>query len=540
MRTEIFYGGIPIFSGICPTPLLSRRDEFVSYGSRWGTVEAISLEGLITGCPNFSEMLEKQSVLLSGFSKNYQELTVVEDGETVYSQDLVFVKELNFSESNYGYILPFSIDLIGYPSGFFSGFYGVFDPVNSFSFSEQEGQIVSINHSVSAKGFNTSNSQTDALQNAINFCEMNSGISDIVLPNFISDSNISNSVLKTVSKNVDRLNGACSINESWDYDPVLGGVGLLRYSSSFGSGSENGIVKVDLAGNLAGGHNVSLDNLRNRMSAIDFYEIASGSYSSFFLGELNPKELSINIDESPLNNTINFNYSFDNDPRPNPYFEDSFSLSVDEISAEKIASLTVDFNWRGNCKCNGEAGWNELLDAANNFNYYQLAAEKNQYYHSGTFLKSSPLSSGISLDKNNCKVSVSVDFENLDLGLIPPEPLHSFDYNIQIKPAIPQYSARPTICKGYYSIYDLDFCNRAQFSINGSSTVKPCGDLASGALVTKCMIEQIASKYVSGEDIIITSQSFNRNLGGNGREMSFSYSWSSKIDPIFPSGTLYV
>lgn len=539
MRTEIYYANEPVFSGICPTPLLSRGEEYIRNGRRWGIAENITLEGLITGCSDFSGMLEKQAHILNSFSKNFQELRIEESGSTVYSQDVVFVQGVSFPESQYSYSLPFSISLRGYPSGFFSGFYGVLDPENSFSFSQGDDDLISVNHTVSAVGFNTSE-PSDALQNAINFCNNFTGIENIVSPNFISSVGIENSVLKTISKNVNRLNSSCSISETWQYDPVLGGTGLLRYSNSFNSGFENGIVESSLQGSLNGGHSVNIEALRARIATIDFYNLASTSYNSFFEGTLNPVRVSSSFTEDPLENRIDFSISFDNDPRPNPYFEDSFDLNLNQINGQKTASVSVDFLWRGNCKCNGEEGWNQLKDSANNFNYFQLASDRNSFYNWGTFLKSSPISSGISYDKENCKISVEYEYENLDLDLIPPAPLNSFQYTIQVTPALPQYSARPTICKGHYSIYDLNFVNRATYTINGSSTVEKCGSITSGELATLCMVENIASKFISGQDVILTAQSFEKNLPPDSRGFNFSYSWSAKVNPIFPSGILYV
>lgn len=540
MRTEIYYNNEPVFSGLCPTPLISREESFVRYGNRWGDVETISLEGVISGCPNFSGMLAKQAVLLNAFSKNYQPLDITEGGQNIFHRDVAFVKSISFPENKYSYLLPFSISLDCYPQEFFSGFYGVLDPKNSFEFSQSADDIVAISHNISAVGFNTSASASNALQNAINFCNTHSGLSDIVPPNFISSGGISNSVLKTVSMNIDRLNASCSISENWEFDPVLGGTGLLRYNSSFDSGYERGIVQVNLNGTLVGGHNVNLSSLRQRFNTLDFYQIANDSYSNIFDGSLNTSELSLEIREDPISNSISFSYQFDNDPRPNPFFSDSFSLSLDEVNGSKTATLDISFRYRGNCKCNNASGWSAIKSYVSGFNFYQLAAERNDFYNSGTLLKPFPISSGISENKEACEISVSVEFEEMDLKLIVPDPLASFDYSIQIKPAIPQYSAKPTICKGFYSIYDLDFCNRATFSINGSSSIKPCSNFESGVMVTKCMIEQIASKFVSGQDVVLTSQSFQSGIEPNDRNLSFSYSWTAKIDPVFPSGILYV
>lgn len=540
MRTEIFYADFPVFSGLCPTPLISRSEGIVRNGKRWGIAEEIVLEGMISGCPDFSGMLAKQAYLLSGFSRNFQKLKIIEQGQEVYSQEVANIKSISFPDSKYAYILPFSITLECYPEHFFSGFYGVLEPQNNFSFSQGDGDVISVNHSVSARGFNTSTGQSDALQNAINFCSQHSGLAGFVPPHFISSGGHQNSILRTVSTNIDRLNASCSINESWEYDPVLGGTGILRYSSSFDSGNEEGVVKATLNGSIEGGLGVSLPSLRQRFGALNFYNIASGEYSKFFTGNLNTTELSLNIEENPFTNSITFSYQFDDDPRPNPFFTDSFSMNYDEINGSKSVGIEVAFRWRGNCKCNSSYGWNQIKNYASGFNYYQLAAERNNYYNSGTYLNITPVSSGISENKESCELVVSVEYEELDLNLIPPDPLAKFDYTIQIQPAIPQYAARPTICKGNYSIYDLNLNNRASFSINGSSLVKPCGNIDSGVLVTKCMIEQIASKFVSGQDVVLTSQSFQSGIDPDNRTMSFSYSWTAKIDPVFPNEILYV
>lgn len=540
MRTEIYYDGSPVFSGICPTPIVGRSESFLRYGRRWANVENLSLQGVITGCGDFATMLQRQSGILNGFSNNYKVLSIQEQGQTVYSTDIARIESIDFGTSSYAYQIPFTIDVSCYPSGFFSGVYGVVEPVNSYSFQQENNQVVGINHTVSARGINTSSTQTDALQNAIDFCTSNSGISNIVSPTFISGANISDSVLQTTSVSVNRLEGTCALNESWVYDPLLGGTGILRYSTDFNSGNTEGVTTATLKGSIQGGENVDISNLRSRFSTIDHYSIVSGEYAKFFDGQVNQTPTSIEIEDDPNSKLITFNYSFDDDPRPNPSFDDSFSLNLNEIDDTKTATLDVTFKWRGNCKCNGESGWNQIKSTANSFNYFQLASEKNTYYDSGSVLKQNPISSGISENKNNCELTVSLQYEHLDTDLIPPDPLQDFEYTVSVRPAIPQYSAKPTICSGHYSIYNLNYFNRAEYTLQGTALTKSCGNLQSGVLVTKCMVEQLASQYVTGQDIVITSQSFQKNLEPESRGISFSYSWTAKVDPVFPSGVLYV
>lgn len=540
MSTVIYYDDFPVFSGICPTPIVGRGETFERNGRRWANVETISLEGSLTGCGGLNRMLQLQSGILNGFGRNYQKLSIEDNGQQVFLSDIARVESINFEDSNYAYKVPFTINLKCYPSGFFSGVYGVLDPVNQFSFNEQPDQSVNFTHKVSARGFNTDLSNSNALQNAINFCISNSGIDNAVSPNFISNSNFSNSILQTTSLSIDRFQGTCSLDESWIYDPVLGGNGILRYSTDFNSGNIEGVTSASLKGSLQGGENVSISDLRSRFVTLDIFDLASNEYNNFFTGDLNEVPLQVEISDNANEKTISFTYSFDDDPRPNPSFEDNFSMGLNEINGVKTANLDVKFKWKGNCKCNNGHGWEQIKNAANNFNYFQLASEKNAYYNNGTFLKRSPVGSGISENKNNCELTVSMQYEHLDISLIPPEPLQDFNYTLNVTPALPKYSAKPTICSGHYSIYDLNYHNRAQFTIQGDALIKSCGNLLSGESVTKCMVEQLASKYVSGEDIVIVNQSFQKNLEPEKRGISFSYSWTSKIDPIFPNDVLYV
>lgn len=538
MRTEILYNNIPVFSGLCPTPLMSRSHNFIQYGSRWGSTEVLELEGVLVGSGNFQDMLSKQSQLISGFSQNFGNLIIQEESQNIFERDVCFIRDISFNENKYSWLLPFNISLETYPSGFFSGFYGVLEPKNSISFSESEDGVVSISHDISARGFNTDSNQSNALQNAIDFCYQYSGLSNILSPTFISNFNLDKSVLKTISSSINRLNATCRVAESWQYDPILGGTGILRYDTSLNSGFEDGIIKIDINGSLQGGQNVSMSGLRTRIASINFKDLAEQDYLNFYSGNLNSTPLSISIEENPFSNSVSFNYSFDNDPRPNPLITDSFSLQHNDINGVKSATVNVDFQWRGGCQCDNNM--DQLDSALANFNFYNLAATRNEYYCPGTYLKYSPVSSGVSRDRNECKISASVSFEELNSDLIPPDPLQDFQYTLSVEPAIPKYSAKPTICEGKYSIYDLRYANRAKFSINGQSVLKLCGNFHSGIAVTKCMIEQIASQIVSGEKIILTQQSFQSGVNNGAATFSFGYSWTAKLDPVFPSGVLYV
>jgi hypothetical protein len=156
MNTKIYYNNQDVFSGICPTPLASKKVEMIRFGERWGQVDNITLQGQITGCDSMAAKVVRQNQLISGFRYSFQTLEIKDDALSVISYPLIELQGINIGESNQKFIIPFTISLRCYPSGYFSGDFGILNPVNRFEFNESEDGIISLNHTVSAKGFNTS------------------------------------------------------------------------------------------------------------------------------------------------------------------------------------------------------------------------------------------------------------------------------------------------------------------------------------------------------------------------------------------------
>ena len=65
-----------------PTPYVSRTQDSLEYGNRWGQGTTYSLDGQITGS-NFDDLINKQNILLSGFSRDYKNLDITEGGESI-------------------------------------------------------------------------------------------------------------------------------------------------------------------------------------------------------------------------------------------------------------------------------------------------------------------------------------------------------------------------------------------------------------------------------------------------------------------------
>ena len=105
--------------------------------------------------------------MISGLLSEFQTLTITGDVEgKIYSG--AKPKSIEFSQSDLTTILPYSASFTSYASGTFSKFFGVTEPQDSWSFSEQDGRVTEATHSVSARGLNLGNSVT-ALTNAKTF-----------------------------------------------------------------------------------------------------------------------------------------------------------------------------------------------------------------------------------------------------------------------------------------------------------------------------------------------------------------------------------
>jgi hypothetical protein len=156
---KVLYGGKDVFSGICPAPYLFFEKEYIEYGSSWGSKYAFSIEGQITGKLGpaaFYDLENKKNQLISGFLQDNQPISITEDGVKIFDSDICLIDNISFEESKYYALLPFSISASCYDSGSFSQNYGVLNPVDSWDFSEEKDGTVSLTHTVSAAGFNTS------------------------------------------------------------------------------------------------------------------------------------------------------------------------------------------------------------------------------------------------------------------------------------------------------------------------------------------------------------------------------------------------
>ena len=180
-----------IFSQVTgfPTPFVSRTQSMINLGGkRWAQETEIGLQGTITGT-GFSQLIERQEALVSGFRKDYKSLTLKEGESNVEGFPLTNCKinNISFNSDKYTLMLDYDISLKSYESQFFSGYFGVIDPEEDISFSENTDNTIAIDHNISAKGIPTNGKSS--IQNAKEFVVAHTGWKNKIYPHFIKYQN---------------------------------------------------------------------------------------------------------------------------------------------------------------------------------------------------------------------------------------------------------------------------------------------------------------------------------------------------------------
>jgi hypothetical protein len=285
---KVLYNGIDVFArNGAPTPFVSVSDRMINYGDRWGTAKSISLRGIVTGSACYSrntsaylDLINKQNGIISGFSQDFQSLVIYDTvgNKNNFSGNYVRVEDINFESSPYFNQVPFKVDLTYYPPELFTGFYGVTAPVSSIKYSEQPDRSVNVTRTFSAKGFNTSSTSNNALQNAINYVGSLTGNSNIITPIF-GGNNLVN-LISTIqprkkSEIINRSESTYSLTFDYSIREGAQTSSLLIYTTDIQYDEKRGFYTVSLKGNLSAGTDKTIAQLRQEFKLLDTYSIAS-------------------------------------------------------------------------------------------------------------------------------------------------------------------------------------------------------------------------------------------------------------------------
>lgn len=531
---QVFYNGANFFSGENqPVPLYSQTDEFIKYGQNWGVKESLTLNGELIYC-DYSGLIELQEKLITHFGKDFQTFEVYEDNQLVFEKPLVKINNISFDESRYVGVLPYTIELECYPSGGFGSLFGVLDPEDSWEFNEEEDQTLSISHTISCKGFNTSSVRNNALDNAKNFVLSKTGWNSSVTPTFICSKKFPDfkPCLTDFSENINRFNGTYSVTETYKSDLYYSGYGILRFTTDLSSGIDS-FVTINIQGNVEGCKNSPFENVRSR--AVEFDKFAQASlhyYEATNLKDLNPSALESGYNEDSVNKKIEFNASFDNDPRPDVFVNYTTDISSGIESQLYTASINGTVEGRGNLKTRWEKVQNKWK-AVNPF--YLVNTDYYEFFGGNPPkpLSTTPRSSGVSYNKFDAVISFNLSFDSK----INPSGLKDLQESVSFSPSLQKFSSSPYLdLDGEYSILDLGYKNRAEIVVNLNGTLDGTLPFESVKSSLEDRANDIITEYGTTSGIKLLKL---QTSSGNNNSISLNASWSFYSPNNIISGTNY-
>lgn len=535
-QVKILYGGLDVFSGICPTPFMYFDKNYIDNSSVWGSKYDIKFEGQITGRigPNSIYDLEnKKNKLISGFRDDNLQLRVLEDGVNIFSSDICQIDSVSFGESKYYGLLPFNISASCYDSGSFGANYGVIDPQDSWDYSESEDGTLSLRHSVSAAGFNSSG--VSAISNAKKWVATKTGINKRFSSLRFSSIPVSDYILESISEQVDRFNGRYSLEETYKADLLKtnsAGNGILRYAIDVSKNVDDGITDVSIQGSVVGKKNIGLADmalLRAKINAENFFQIAAdAAKKSTQAAKLNDQPYTRSVTENQNASEVSFSINYDDNPVPPGVAKCVYKVELAENLIKNIVDIKID----AEILCErGDASirWATVKSYyETKFNGYDLALkEYNRAGYSKSF-SSTPKTESISFDEFNSKITYSASWS--DKYMPYSDILVSISEKVTITPSLKIYTVQPSLqVNGVHNVQDFGCANRASVSISIDAICKPDKTMAQLETCVNAELTRLKNIYVGNTNLFADEKSETKNENMRKMFVSYSYSFDGNI-----------
>jgi hypothetical protein len=487
---------------------VSATSEYIDYGSRWGAVQKISIQGnaVTEDCVDglaaqYITLVGVQNALFSLFQDDFRTLTV--GGSNIENCKL---DSIDFQESAYYGAIGFTVSMTAYPSNYFTTAQ-VTDPVNTITYSEQRNNSIQITHKVSAKGINTANSNSsNALQNARDYVDARTG-SSTVFPaiTHITNKNaysLSNLKPRKIVETIDRMNGSISVERSYVVKANQTGDSTMFYTIDCNYDDEKGLSTGTIKGTVTGSIGQDMDSLRMDFRSFSPFNKLNTYFETMGHGSLLNQPENMSVNENSKEKTIEFSYTCNSIVSDVRTFEKTFSMQCDYLTDKVTINFSGKVEFRG-----GQA---KRKTSAQNFTFTAEAAQAlcsafygdNSVSKFGTAAKINavPTTFEIKRDLINGIVTINAACDNRPN---PPDPTFtSFDYTLTANTSTRYYSIIQFL-SGNTSALNYDMKTRGEISIQGTATAKTPGhDRACINMATNLLAQ--ASDAVGGfTDILL-------------------------------------
>lgn len=567
---KIFYNNLDAFSGIAPTPFVERTINSVYGAKKNQEVESFSLNGVIIGphCQDGDEFpffFDKANQLIDRFSQSFKEFSIVDEFDsgvsTVFSTPHAIVRNVNFPESNFAGILPFTVNIDTFTNDQWLG-YGIQSPSQEIKFKDNGDGSVTIEKSVSAVGFQT---DKHALDNAVEFVQGYTGWNDFLKPAFINSTNSDGAILMSFDEEIDRLAGSYGVRETWLYD-VNGNVSansFYKIQKSIESGVEG--VSINLEGSFEGRHLADWTDLRNDFNLVDFYGVAESFYlENGYTGELAVLPFSKSISENSSSKKINFSFEYRDNVTEDPYLIDQFNASWQREDGKNCINVQLEINSADPCL---SERWSKVKTYYENFDIYNYIVSKwNSYrfyfiegggeedksywvtngnkwstfgnYWVTTFGKLSGSIQSKKVSFNEQKGTISISASLCEKRISVPEEFVDLTYSVQISPSMPTFVPFQGVNDGgNFTIQKLGGLKRKKVLIQGEGVIKSCNTKEEAELSLRDYINNLKNLYISSLDCFLSLNSV-RFSSKDANKMFFSFEWNEDGEAIFDDNIL--
>jgi hypothetical protein len=512
-NVKILYNNKDAFSGISNVPFVSISNDYIDFGVKWNQVTNITLEGQLTGkfvgAPSYNLLNEAAKKLHENFSENYKTLLITENDSGIYSGTNAIINSINIEQSSWYGILPYSIDITIYDSGLFKDYYGIVEPEETFSFEEEEGDILNLTHSLSAKGIIAKNK--NAIQNAKDWVLSRTGNINNISPILIKNSQLFESrpyLLYSTREVVDRFNGTYSWEGNYKKSTNLENPNnsILNYSIDLNSGIEDGIVTASIDGNLEGNN---LTILRTDYNNLDLYALCNQASSKIIGEPLSNRPISQFIRENSEENRLDFNSTYNND-----YSDQIINNSTVDINEDSLKCIrTVNLDSRISCKYGDiTTRWQKVNEFyKNKFFPYSLASEEYLSEFGAADLNPLPLTESITFDQFNAQITYNAQYSNKTI--IFSADILNISSNVTFIPSIFIHAANTSaFTPREHNIQNLRCANRSSLQISVNATAKMNKNISIAENAAQSEVNRIKSNYTNGRaNLLLEDRLVNKN-----------------------------
>lgn len=532
---KILYNGGDPFDGLAPTPIVQRSVEPIHYARKYGEIEKYTLKGTIVGdCEaedGFQDLYDKSNALVAKFALAFKDFSIIEElgggggTQVLYEGGKATVRSVNFEESGFSYLLPFTITLDVYNEASFGVNFGVLNPTKTIDFQEQADGTVTINKTTSAQGINTDDS---AMVNAINFVTQEAGLDATFLPIFISGENIGGAVKVLSEESVGRLEATYSLKESWIYDPNgRAGEEAVIYTSTNSVSYGGAGVKVTVSGVISGGLDTPIEDMRTFWAGLDIYSQAEEFYTSCGYSKgLFEDALSKQISESSDDNKITFSHIFSDSIEEDPYLVDSISINKDVARNKTCVTAQVAIRSVEPCLSDRKTKISGYYSSFNIRTYLDARLAELGY---DLALPAYATNTSYALNEKNGFISLSYAVCEKKISL--PDDFSDINYSVDVSPAMPTFIPFQGVdCDDPDDtmIQELWGLRRRTVTIQGSGVKLPCS--SDGAAETSLLgyINILKESYLTNTKTFLSAHQVKQGTGSAKNTFTFSFTWNEE------------